>query len=201
MDRGIKMKLNLHDAEFLLSAVNESHYPKHSYPEIALVGRSNVGKSSLLNALVNRKKFARVSGQPGRTQTLNFYRIDQLVIVDLPGYGYARVSEAIRRQWRPMIENYLTKRPNLKGIIQVIDIRHQPTADDRMMAEWINAMGIPAFVVATKADKISRGRHKPSLEKITDILQIPGIVFSSETRLGRDALISIVQQLALQSEG
>lgn len=195
------MKLNLHDAEFLLSAVNEQHYPKHYFPEIALVGRSNVGKSSLINTLVNRKKFARVSGQPGRTQTINFYRIDQIALVDLPGYGYARVSESMRQQWKPMIENYLMNRQNLQGVLQVIDIRHQPTADDRLMAEWINAMGIPAFVIATKADKISKGRHKQSLAKIINTLKIPGIVFSAQTRLGRDALISIVQQLTAQSEG
>lgn len=195
------MSFNIHDSEFILSAVNESHYPKHQYPEIALVGRSNVGKSSLINTLVNRKRFARVSGQPGRTQTINFYRVDQIGIVDLPGYGYARVSESMRQQWRPMIENYLTNRRNLSGVLQVIDIRHQPTEDDRLMADWINAMGIPAFVIATKADKISRGRHKPSLDNITAKLELPGIVFSAQSRLGRDALLSIVRQLTTQSEG
>lgn len=195
------MSFNIHDSEFILSAVNESHYPKHPYPEIALVGRSNVGKSSLINTLVNRKRFARVSGQPGRTQTINFYRVDQIGIVDLPGYGYARVSESMRQQWRPMIENYLTNRRNLSGVLQVIDIRHQPTEDDRLMADWINAMGIPAFVIATKADKISRGRHKPSLDNITAKLELPGIVFSAQSRLGRDALLSIVRQLTTQSEG
>lgn len=195
------MSFNIHDSEFLLSAVNENHYPKHAFPEIALVGRSNVGKSSLINTLVNRKKFARVSGQPGRTQTINFYRVDQVGIVDLPGYGYAKVSETLRQQWKPMIEKYLTNRPNLSGVLQVIDIRHNPTEDDQLMAEWIRTMGIPAFVIATKADKISKGRHKPSLNKITDTLQLPGIVFSAQTRLGRDALISIVQRLVTQSEG
>lgn len=201
MDRGPAMSFNIHDSEFILSAVNESHYPKHQYPEIALVGRSNVGKSSLINTLVNRKRFARVSGQPGRTQTINFYRVAQIGIVDLPGYGYAKVSESMRQQWKPMIENYLTKRQNLSGVLQIVDIRHQPTQDDQLMADWINAMDIPAFVIATKADKISRSKHKPSLNNITAKLELPGIVFSAQSRLGRDALLSIVQQLTTQSEG
>src|SRR5690554_2093715 len=141
------MKINVHDAEFLTSAVNPQGYPNHGLPEVALVGRSNVGKSSLINALVNRRKFARVSNQPGRTQTINFYRVDTLCLVDLPGYGFARVPESVRLRWQPMIEGYLTERPNLTGVIYLVDIRHGPTQDDRQMHAWLRAMDMPYFLV------------------------------------------------------
>lgn len=190
------MSLKLHDCEFITSAVKPHQYPKYSYPEIVLVGRSNVGKSSLINALVNRKKFARISSEPGRTQTINFYRIDFLSIVDLPGYGFARVPESVRLSWKPMIEGYLTKRENLAGILQLIDIRHQPTNDDQMMARWITAMNIPAWVVATKADKISRSKYKASLKAIVNCLKLPGIIFSAQTKLGKEDLIVILNELA-----
>ncbi len=188
------MGLNLHDSEFLLSAVKTKHYPNHILPEIALVGRSNVGKSSLINALLNRRNFARVSGQPGRTQTINFYRVDSIGIVDLPGYGFARVPESVRQQWRPMIEDYLTKRNNLVGILQLIDIRHKPTADDQMMAKWLLETGIPAFVIATKADKVSRGQYKPRLEQTMSTLKLPAMVFSAQTKIGKDQLLGIINE-------
>lgn len=188
------MSINIHDCEFITSAVKSNQYPVHPYPEIALVGRSNVGKSSLINALVNRKKLARVSGQPGRTQTLNFYRVDRLVLVDLPGYGYAKVSESVRAQWKPMIEGYLTERENLVAILMIVDIRHRPTADDQMMAEWIAAMDIPAWVVATKADKISRGKYKQHMNRIISVLHLPGLIFSAATKSGREDLIAVLNQ-------
>ena len=178
------MKLNLHDCEFMLSAVNESQYPAHELPEIALVGRSNVGKSSLINAVVNRRKLARTSGQPGRTQTLNFYRIDRIVLVDLPGYGFAKVPEHVRQSWQGMIEGYLMNRQNLKGVIQLVDMRHKPTNDDQMMCSWLRHMEMPFFVVATKADKISRGKQARHLKIIRETLGVPAIAFSAETRLG-----------------
>ncbi len=186
--------LKLFDCEFITSAVKIQQYPVHPYPEVALVGRSNVGKSSLINAVVNRKKFARVSSQPGRTQTINFYRVDKLGIVDLPGYGFARVPESVRLSWRPMIETYLTKRENLAGILQIVDIRHQPTNDDVTMAQWIKNMQIPAVVIATKADKISRNKQESSLKEIVNYLSIPGIIFSARTKLGKDALIATLNQ-------
>lgn len=190
------MKLNVHDAEFLTSAVNPQGYPAHDLPEVALVGRSNVGKSSLINTLVNRRKFARVSNQPGRTQTLNFYRVQNICLVDLPGYGYARVSAGTLRQWQAMIEGYLTERPNLVGIIQVVDVRHPPTADDRQMNEWLRAMDMPYVLVATKADKISRGRHLQHAKVIRETLGVDPILFSAQTKQGRDQVLRLVWELA-----
>jgi GTP-binding protein len=190
------MKINVHDAKFLTSAVNPQGYPAHDLPEVALVGRSNVGKSSLINTLVNRRKFARVSNQPGRTQTLNFYRVQNICLVDLPGYGYARVSAGTLRQWQAMIEGYLTERPNLVGIIQVVDVRHPPTADDRQMNEWLRAMDMPYVLVATKADKISRGRHLQHAKVIRETLGVDPILFSAQTKQGRDQVLRLVWELA-----
>lgn len=188
----------LQDCEFLLSAVKTVHYPDHHYPEIALVGRSNVGKSSLINVVVNRKGFARVSGTPGRTQTINFYRVDQIGIVDLPGYGFAKVPLAVREKWQPMIEDYLTKRKNLVGVLQLIDIRHDPSKEDKIMAEWLHAIGLPAWVVATKADKIGKSKYKPNLEKIVNELKLPGVIFSAHTKFGKESVIDIINQLVLK---
>ena len=189
------MTLNLHNSEFLTSAVNIQGYPEHDLKEIALVGRSNVGKSSLINTLVNRKKFARTSNQPGRTQTINFYRVDYLCLVDLPGYGFAKVPEQVRHQWRPMIENYLTGRPNLVGVLHLVDIRHKPTADDVLMADWLKEMGMAHVLVATKVDKISRGQHQRQAKVIRDTLQAEPLLFSAETRQGRDEILALIRYL------
>lgn len=189
------MSIQWRDAEFLTSAVKPAQYPKHDLREVALVGRSNVGKSSLINCLVLRKGLARTSGQPGRTQTINFYRIDNFSLVDLPGYGFAKVPEAIRKKWRPMIEGYLTQRPNIVGMIQLVDIRHDPSSDDEMMASWLREMRVPSHVVATKADKISRSRQLQSVKKIQSLLQLPVTAFSAETRLGRGAVAAILAQM------
>ncbi|HHY10354.1 MAG TPA: YihA family ribosome biogenesis GTP-binding protein [Firmicutes bacterium] len=189
------MKINVHDAEFLTSAVDPTGYPKHDLKELALVGRSNVGKSSLINTLVNRRKFARTSSQPGRTQTLNFYRVDTIGLVDLPGYGFARVPERIRQRWRPMIEGYLTGRRNLIGVLHLVDLRHKPTEDDLIMSTWIKNMDMPCILVATKADKVSRGRQKQQAKLIGEILHGEPVLFSAKTRDGRNEILTKVKQI------
>ncbi|EHJ52911.1 ribosome biogenesis GTP-binding protein YihA/YsxC [Streptococcus macacae] len=154
--------LNTHNASILLSAAQKSHYPQDDLPEIALAGRSNVGKSSFINTLLGRKNLARTSSKPGKTQLLNFYNIDdKLRFVDVPGYGYARVSKKERAKWGKMIEDYLTSRENLRAVVSLIDFRHDPSADDVQMYDFLKYYDLPVILVATKADKVSRGRwHK-----------------------------------------
>jgi len=190
------MILNVHKAEFLGSAVNARGYPAHDLKEIALVGRSNVGKSSLINALVNRNKFARTSNQPGRTQTINFYRVDRLCLVDLPGYGFAKVPASVRAAWRSMIEGYLTGRPNLVGVLHLVDVRHEPTQDDRVMSLWLKEMDMPSVLIATKADKISRGHYQRQAKLIKEALGVEPVLFSAHTKEGRERVLTIICQLA-----
>ncbi len=180
-------------AEFVISAVKPDQYPADALPEIALAGRSNVGKSSLINRLINRKNLARTSSQPGKTQTLNYYRVNsRLYFVDLPGYGYAKVSRAMRQQWGKMIENYLLKREPLKLVLLIIDIRHPPSDQDQAMYGWLKHYGIPVCIVATKADKISRGKWPKHLKTVKETLEADPadslILFSSVTGLGKDEL-------------
>lgn len=179
-------------AAYELTAFKPEQYPKHNLPEIALVGRSNVGKSSLINALVNRKNLARVSATPGKTRGLNFYNIDhQLYFVDLPGYGYAKVSKAEREFWGRMIETYLITRNQLKLIIMLVDIRHTPSADDQIMHQWIISQNKPYIIVATKLDKISRGQIRKRLDDIRTTLELNDarlIPFSAETKQGKDEI-------------
>lgn len=179
--------------EFIISAVKPEQYPTDALPEIALAGRSNVGKSSLINRLIQRKNLARTSGQPGKTQTLNYYRINgDMYFVDLPGYGFARVSMETRKQWGKMIETYLKKREPLRAVLHLVDIRHEPSAEDVMMSDWLAHFGIQTCVVATKADKIPKGKRPAHVKAIREKLQLskehPLIVFSSEEGLGRDEL-------------
>lgn len=188
--------MKLHKAEFLTSAVNAQGYPKHDLKEIALVGRSNVGKSSLINTLVNRKKFARTSNQPGRTQTINFYQVDSLCLVDLPGYGFAKVPDAVRHQWRPMIENYLMERPNLTGVLHLVDVRHPPTKDDHVMMTWLKEMDMPYVLVATKLDKLSRGQYQKHAKVIRERLHAEPILFSAETKQGRNQILTEIRQFS-----
>lgn len=166
------MEINTHNAEILLSAANKSHYPQDEIPEIALAGRSNVGKSSFINTLLNRKNLARTSGKPGKTQLLNFFNIDnQLRFVDVPGYGYAKVSKTERAKWGRMIEEYLTTRGNLRAVVSLVDFRHEPSADDVQMYEFLKYYEIPVIVVATKADKIPRSKwnkHESVIKKRLD---------------------------------
>ncbi|MBZ4654630.1 MAG: GTP-binding protein [Peptococcaceae bacterium] len=194
-------------AEFTISAVSPKQYPASQDPEIALVGRSNVGKSSLINKFLNRKGLARTSSQPGKTQTLNFYHINKAwYFVDLPGYGFARVSKELKARWGKFIEEYLRERRQLVGVIQIIDIRHPPTKDDLAMYEWLVHYQLPTLIVATKADKISRGQWLSHVKTIKTELkldsQVPLIVFSSETGTGLEELHRWVEErIDLEQEG
>ena len=167
------MKVNIHNANFLLSGVKREHYPKTAMPEVAFVGRSNVGKSSLINKILNRKNFARVSATPGKTATINFYDIDgKLMLVDLPGYGYAAASKGERKSLSDVIGEYLIERKQLMQVILLVDSRHKPSQDDIHMLKSIKSAGGMAVVVATKADKLSKKALEENLEMIVQALDL-----------------------------
>lgn len=181
------MKVN--NVEMVISAVRPSQYPEDGLPEFALAGRSNVGKSSFINRMIGRKSMARISSKPGKTQTLNFYKIEEkLFFVDVPGYGYAKVSKSEREAWGKMIEQYLTGRGELKAVVQIVDIRHEPSDDDCLMYDFLKHYNIPTIVIATKADKIKKGnyaKHKKMVEEVLDMApDDPLILFSSEKGMG-----------------
>lgn len=181
------------DCRFIISAVKSSQYPEGDLPEIAFVGRSNVGKSSLINSLLNRKKLVKVSSNPGKTRTINFFMVNgEIMFVDLPGYGYAAVSREEKMKWAPMIEDYLTKRNNLKSVVLLVDIRHKPTEDDKIMYDFIKHYKDKVIVVATKLDKISKNSLNKNLLLIEKTLKIDNndvlIPYSSENHKGREAL-------------
>jgi len=176
-------------SEFIISAVSKKQYPQEGLPEIAFAGRSNVGKSSLINKLINRKNLARTSGKPGKTQTLNFYLINEnFHFVDLPGYGFAKVAASIKEQWSKFIEEYLSQRDVLKGVIHIVDIRHTPTNDDSIMYDWLQHFGIPTLVVVTKGDKVSRGQYPKHIREIKEKMKLPKVqpivIFSAVTGEG-----------------
>lgn len=177
----------------------KSPLPESGLSEVAFAGRSNVGKSSLINTVLGRKKLARTSSSPGKTQTINFYKInDGFYFVDLPGYGFAKVSRSEQEKWAGMINNYLTRSAYLKAVILLVDIRHEPKNSDKEMLEWILASGKQPVIVATKADKIKRNqvpRHLKMLREGLDIKgkDIPLIAFSSETKQGRDELLDLIE--------
>lgn len=182
-------------AEFEIGAVKPIQWPGDGLPEIAFVGRSNVGKSSLLNRLLGRKSLARVSATPGKTQQINFFRInDRFRFVDLPGYGYAAVSKTERALFAKMMETYLLKRLELVRVMHLIDIRHEPTKDDVRVHEWFREIGLNVCVVATKLDKISRGQINPSVARIRKALDtaFPIVAVSSEKNVGIDSLWDII---------
>jgi GTP-binding protein len=190
------MKVN--QAEFVISAVGPQQYPQAELPEIALVGRSNVGKSSLINKMISRKNLARTSSQPGKTQTLNFYLINQqFYLVDLPGYGYAKVAKSKRETWGRFIEDYLLVRENLKLIMMLVDLRHAPSQDDIQMHAWLIHQQIPVVLVATKSDKISKNQRIKHLKIIREQLRLqthePVILFSTEEGNGSDELWALVE--------
>lgn len=183
--------MKVHNVEMIMSAVKPEQYPDEGYPEFALAGRSNVGKSSFINKMIGRKSLARTSSKPGKTQTLNFYKIEeQLFFVDVPGYGYAKVSKTEREAWGQMIEVYLTEREPLRAVVQIVDVRHPPTQDDCVMYDFLVHYDIPAIIIATKLDKIPKGKVNKHLKIIKDKLGMrkgdPLIPFSSEKGIGMD---------------
>ncbi|SMF89281.1 GTP-binding protein [Paenibacillus uliginis N3/975] len=185
-------------SEFVISAVGPDQYPVDALPEIALAGRSNVGKSSLINRMLSRKNLARTSSTPGKTQQLNYYRAnDDLYLVDFPGYGYAKVSKTQRAAFGEMIERYLLNREELKLVLLVVDLRHPPSKDDIIMYDWLQYYDRDVCVVATKADKIPRSRWSKHIKMVKETLGFRPhhsmVMFSSESGLGKDELWSIIQ--------
>ena len=182
-------QVKIRSTEITMSAVNKSQYPSDGLPEIALAGRSNVGKSSLINGLLNRKSFARTSQTPGKTRTINFYLINnEFFFVDLPGYGYAKVAKTEKDKWGEIMERYLSGRHELCSILLLVDVRHEPTDDDKMMYDWIKFFGYNCIVVATKADKISRGNYQKHTSIIKKKLEMQSdekiILTSSSSKTG-----------------
>ena len=182
----------IHNVSLEAVAVKPAQYPAAVLPEYAFVGRSHVGKSSLLNAMVERKALARTSQAPGKTRTINFYNVeDELYFVDLPGYGYAKASKSDSQKWGPMIEEYLLRRVQLRKIVFLLDVRHEPGGNDQMMLEWFRHYGHEIVFAATKADKVTRNRlprHIAMIRKSVGAPEDAIVAFSSETKLGREAL-------------
>jgi GTP-binding protein len=193
------MTLPLANPRFIASAARPPEYPPPGPPEIAFAGRSNVGKSSLINALVRHKKLVRVSGTPGRTQRLNFFACgdDRLRLVDLPGYGFAKVPPAVKASWQGMVEAYLTGRPTLAGVVVILDIRRELRSEDRMLLDFLAAHRVEAVVAATKADKLSGNQRAARLAKLRQALGPGGepVPFSATTGLGRPELLARLEEL------
>lgn len=182
-----------------------SKLPENTLPEIGFAGKSNVGKSSLINALMNRKSLARTSATPGKTQTINFYNInEEMYLVDLPGYGYAKVSEQEKVQWGKMIERYLNTSKQLRAVFLLIDIRHDPSANDKMMYNWIVEQGFHPIIIATKLDKIKRSQIQKQVKAIKTVLNLlPGtsvIPFSAETKQGRDEIWELMDKILIDND-
>mgnify|MGYP001468916391 CR=1 FL=1 len=168
--------MKIHSAEFLLSASTTRQFPAATLPEIAFAGRSNVGKSSLINSLLNRKKLVKTSATPGKTQLINFFKInDQFFFVDLPGYGYAKVPESVRQKWQDLVEAYLSERETLRNVVLIIDCRHNPTLQDKQLMEWLEYYQRPSMIVASKIDKLKRGQVQKHLQKIKNDLSIDSV--------------------------
>ena len=180
-----------------------SRLPENTLPEIAFAGKSNVGKSSLINGLMNRKSLARTSAQPGKTQTINFYNVnDAFYLVDLPGYGYARVSEEVRAKWGKMVERYLKQSRQLRAVFLLIDIRHEPSANDRQMYDWILSQGYHPIIIATKLDKLNRSQVPAAVKRVREGLKAEKgtevLPFSALTKQGREEIYEVIEKLTAQ---
>lgn len=199
----IEMKIN--SVELTISAVRQSQYPEDVMPEFLLVGRSNVGKSSFINSIIERRNYARVSGKPGKTQTLNFYNVNNdFYLVDVPGYGFANVSKERQQKFGMMIEEYLENRNNLRKVFLLIDFRHKPTKDDLLMYNFLKYYDLSVVVVATKVDKIGRTLRDKQVKLIQDTLQIKEedkfVLFSSSTKLGKSEITGLIEEIVYTKE-
>ncbi len=195
------MKIN--SVDLFISAVRRSQYPTEGKPEFLLVGRSNVGKSSFINTVVNRKNLARVSATPGKTQTLNFYNVNNaFYLVDVPGYGYALTSKEQQKKFGLMIEEYLEKRNELKRVFMLVDFRHKPTEDDLLMYNFLKYYHVPVTIVATKVDKVNSSKKDANYKQLTDSLDLVMgddiVLFSSVTKLGRDEIVKKIEDLTIE---
>ncbi|MFP4445210.1 MAG: ribosome biogenesis GTP-binding protein YihA/YsxC [Desulfosudaceae bacterium] len=194
------MTLHIKSADFVTSAVEPSQYPDGGLPEIAFAGRSNVGKSTLINCLVNRKNLVKTSATPGKTRLINFFSVNgNLLLVDLPGYGYAKVSQQERKKWGPMVETYLAGRQSLKGVILLIDLRRTPRDEELQIRDWLTHYQIPLLIVLTKADKLKKTAQQKQRQAIAESLGVAPellVLFSAKTRLGRETVLDQIRQLA-----
>ena len=195
------MVMKIQTAEFMLGAARLDQLPCQGLPEIALAGRSNVGKSSLLNRLTGQKKLARISRTPGKTRELNLYKINErMILVDLPGYGFAKVPDRVKEAWGQLVENYLNSREVLAAVVHLVDSRHPPTKDDVQMHEWIRHYEVPALIAVTKVDKITRGKRAAALRTVRELLEpeedTPVVFFSAETGEGSKELLGWMRESA-----
>ncbi len=188
----------LKSSEFITSAVKPSQYPVDGLPEIAFAGRSNVGKSSLINKLINRKRLVKTSSTPGRTQLVNFFKINgAFMFVDLPGYGYAKVPASVKKKWGPMVETYLSMRETLQAVVLILDLRRTPQLEELNFIDWLHHCDIPTILVLTKADKLSKTKQKKQVAAISKDLDVTGnnlILFSAKTGLGTERLWSAIEK-------
>jgi GTP-binding protein len=191
--------MHIKTADFITSAVKKNQYPPPDYPEVAFAGRSNVGKSSLINKLVNRKRLVKTSSTPGRTQLINFFKVnDGLSLVDLPGYGYAKVPAAVKKQWGPMVETYIANRPNLKAVVLLMDLRRTPRQEEFDLMDWLHRYKIPTILVLTKADKLSKTKQKKQWRNAAETLGVEMdelLLFSAKSGLGKEALWEMIGQV------